>query len=114
MMVLAVLSVRQTDVWESTETLWSFTYQRSGAISGNVANNWGAVLLQQRRYAEAAEVLSRAVVLSPRNAKAFHNLGIALTYTGADAAASAAFAEEIRLSGRTAVVSPPPPFRSSR
>ena len=114
MIVLAVLSVRQTDVWESTETLWAFTYERSGTTSGNVANNWGAVLLQQRRYAEAVPVLSRAVALSPRNAKAFHNLGIALTQTGADAAASAAFAEETRLSGRPPAGSPPPAFRSSR
>jgi len=98
MAVLAVLSVRQTDVWESTETLWAFTYERSGTTSGNVANNWGAVLLQQGRYAEAAAVLARAVALSPRNAKAFHNLGIALTHAGADAAAKAAFAEETRLS----------------
>ena len=98
MLLFAVLTVRQTDVWESTESLWSFTYQRTGTTSGHVANNWGAVLLQQRRYAEAADVLSRAVALSPRNAKAFHNLGVALTYTGADAAATAAFAEEARLS----------------
>ena len=70
-LVLAVLAVRQTDVWDNSESLWSFTYERSGAASGHVANNWGAVLLRQRRYAEAVEVLSRAVALSPRNARRF-------------------------------------------
>ena len=116
LVVFAVLTVRQTDVWESTPSFWSFVYARSGTTSGHVANNWGAVLLQQQRYREAAEVLSRAVALSPRNAKAFHNLGIALTHTGADADASAAFAEETRLSAsaRTPTGAPPAPFRSSR
>ena len=93
-LVFAVMSARQTGVWESSASLWSFAYERSGATSGHVANNWGAVLLGQRRYAEATQVLSRAVELSPRNAKAFHNLGIALTATGADTAAAAAFAQE--------------------
>jgi hypothetical protein len=96
-LALGVLAVRQTDVWDDTESLWSHAYERTGAVSGHVANNWGAVLISQKRYAEAVEVLSRAVELSPRNGKAFHNLGIALTATGADTAAAAAFAEETRL-----------------
>jgi hypothetical protein len=95
--VLAVFSVRQIDVWSSSESLWSFAYERSGAVNGHVANNWGAVLIGRRRYAEAVEVLSRAVELSPRNDKAFHNLGVALTATGADRAAATAFAEETRI-----------------
>ena len=95
-LVLAVLAVRQTDVWNNSESLWSFTYERSGAASGHVANNWGAVLIGQRRYAEAVEVLSRAVALSPRNSKAFHNLALALSMTGATAAATA-LAEATRL-----------------
>lgn len=102
-LVLAVLAVRQTDVWDSSESLWSFTYERTGAASGHVANNWGAVLIGQRRYAEAVEVLSRAVKLSPRNSKAFHNLGIALSQTGADVAAAGALAEAARLREQAAV-----------
>ena len=96
-LVLAVLAARQTDVWDDSESLWSFTYERSGAASGHVANNWGAVLIGQRRYVDAVEVLSRAVQLSPRNSKAFHNLAIALSATGADAAAATALAEAERL-----------------
>jgi protein O-mannosyl-transferase len=102
-LVLAVLAARQTDVWDDSESLWSFTYERSGAASGHVANNWGAVLIGQRRFAEAVEVLSRAVKLSPRNGKAFHNLGIALSQTGADVAAATALAEAARLRGQAAV-----------
>jgi len=102
-LVLAVLAARQTDVWDNSESLWSFTYERSGAASGHVANNWGAVLIGQRRYVEAVEVLSRAVELSPRNSKAFHNLGLALTGTGADAAAATALAEAARLRAQAAV-----------
>ncbi len=102
-LVLAVLAARQTDVWDNSESLWSFTYERSGATSGHVANNWGAVLIGQRRYADAVEVLSRAVTLSPRNSKAFHNLAIALSMTGADAAAATALAEAARLREQAAV-----------
>jgi len=102
-LVLAVLAARQTDVWDDSESLWSFTYERSGAASGHVANNWGAVLIGQRRYVDAVEVLSRAVKLSPRNSKAFHNLAIALSMTGADAAAATALAEAARLREQAAV-----------
>jgi Flp pilus assembly protein TadD len=61
------------------------------------------VLIGQRRYAEAVEVLSRAVQLSPRNGKAFHNLALALSAPGADAAAATALAEATRLREQAAV-----------
>ena len=49
----AVLPSARPTSGTMTESLWSFTYERSGATSGHVANNWGAVLIGQRRYVEA-------------------------------------------------------------
>jgi Flp pilus assembly protein TadD len=89
--LLAVGAAGQTSVWESSERLWSSAYARGGDRSGHIANNWGAVLIDKGRWAEAAEVLEQAVRLGPRNAKAHQNLSGALLRTGrTDAALEAA------------------------
>jgi Flp pilus assembly protein TadD len=93
--LLVIGTARQIAVWRSPERLWALAYRLQPG-SSHVANNWGAVLVANERWSEAAEVLRHAARLAPRNAKVFHNLSGALLRLGrvdeAEAAARRAIA----------------------
>lgn len=57
----------------------------------------GMIAYQQRRHAQAAELMSRAVAINPSHAPAFNNLGIALEASGDAEQAAGAYQRALAL-----------------
>lgn len=95
-LVLSGLTWRQTGVWRNTETLWTHA-ARTTPNASIARNGYGFVLLQQKRYDEAAVHLRRAIELQPTNEKAHHNLWDVYRAQGRGEDLIAAYRDAIRV-----------------
>jgi Flp pilus assembly protein TadD len=78
---LAILTVRQSRVWQDSESLW----MRVVAVEPDSPfghNNLGNIRIRQGRADEALDHYSRAIRFRPNYAEAHTNLGVALATTG--------------------------------
>jgi Flp pilus assembly protein TadD len=94
-MILAILSWRQTRLWHDSERLWRHAI--AVQPSGGAYNNLGTALLSQGKLPQAAEQFGRAVSLSPGYEDAYYNLGIALARAGKPDAAIENFQLALKL-----------------
>jgi tetratricopeptide (TPR) repeat protein len=94
---LAAAAWFQAGVWRDNASLWTHTAR---ATAGNVValNNLATALIDERdRPAEALPVLREALRISPDDADARYNLGLALLRLGRSAEARVAFEEALAL-----------------
>ncbi len=96
LLVLGMLSWRQTRVWESSQTLWT------RILAGNpgdaaALNNLGAAEAEAGRWAVSASLLERAVALQPGVPNGLGNLGAAYRRLGRSADAQAALRQAVSL-----------------
>ncbi|MBL0169854.1 MAG: tetratricopeptide repeat protein [Gemmatimonadaceae bacterium] len=88
--VLSTLTWRQTHVWHDSETLWARVLEiEPDSPYGH--NDYGNVLFQQGRVAEALGHFERAVQLRPQFAHAWADLGVALAASQRDTEAIEAY-----------------------
>ena len=79
--VLAVVTWNRNAVWRNEEALWSDAAAKSPGHFRPVSN-WGAALLKQQRFPEAATVLRRGTEIDPRSVAARVQLGVTLYLAG--------------------------------
>ena len=79
LIVLSLLSWKQTRVWRDTETLWTrvWSLQKDSSLA---QNGYGYVVMQKGRYDQAVDCFHRAIEIRPDNAMAHRNLWIALRH----------------------------------
>jgi hypothetical protein len=94
--VLAVATWNRNPVWRNEEALWR---DAAGKSPGHFrpVSNWGAALLKQRRFAEAATVLRRGTEIDPRSIPARVQLGVTLYLAGDPVAAEAELRRAVAL-----------------
>jgi tetratricopeptide (TPR) repeat protein len=80
LLILAVLTWRQVQVWHDSQTLW--THALTVSPSALAHYNLGAALMAQRRRADAMAHYRQALEINPRHADAHTNLGAALLEEG--------------------------------
>ena len=76
--LLCVLTWRQTTVWHDSQALW----MRVLAVEGDspiAHNNMGNVVFEQKRFDDAIRHYRMALAISPSYAEAHNNLGVALS-----------------------------------
>ena len=78
---MGALTWNQSAVWHDSTTLWSRVLELDSASSYG-HNNWGNLLMEQDKVAEATTHFARAVSLTPDYAQAHNNLGVALARQG--------------------------------
>jgi tetratricopeptide (TPR) repeat protein len=78
---LGVLTARRNEVYQSSVALWGDTVAKMPANAG-ARNNFGNLLFQQGRVAEAMAQYREALRFVPEYADAHYNLGLALAKTG--------------------------------
>ena len=93
---LAALTVARNADYRSGETLWADTVAKRPE-NPRARFNYGVVLLDAGRAAEAALQLERAIALKPRDPLAQNSLGNALLTLERPAEAAARFAEAVQL-----------------
>jgi protein O-mannosyl-transferase len=86
---LCILTWKQTMIWQSTTTLWTYTGTNAPNNSG-AQNSYGFVLMGEGRLDEAIDCLRRAITILPTNERAHHNLWEALRRKEDDKALMAA------------------------
>ena len=96
---LALLTVRQIEVWRNSVTLWqhvtrAFPFPRSSPAAHN---NLGAAYHQQGEWDKAIAEYKQAVALRPRYADAHNNLGVAYAKKGMIGEAIAAHKEALAI-----------------
>lgn len=79
--LLAVLTWKQTLLYKDAETLWRQTI-RMNPGAWMPLNNLAVLLLDQERAAEAVPLLNQAIALKPDYAEAYNNRGSAWAATG--------------------------------
>jgi len=96
LLLLGVLSWRQTWIYENEETLWSYTL----ALNPNCwegHNNLGSAFFKKRQLDEAIAQFQKALEINPNDAKAHNNLGDAFAQKGQLDEAIAQFQKALRL-----------------
>jgi tetratricopeptide (TPR) repeat protein len=96
LLLLALLSWKQTRVWQNSEALWSQVLQVD-TTSSIAHNNFGVVLAEQGKPAEAIEHYVRAIALRPRYADPYNNLGFELAQQGDTALAIEQYRQALAL-----------------
>jgi tetratricopeptide (TPR) repeat protein len=79
--VLGVLTWKQTQVWHDSVTLWRYALtvtEKSYFESSTAHSNLGVVLASQGKLEEAIQNYREALRIDPANAEAHNNLGVAL------------------------------------
>jgi Tfp pilus assembly protein PilF len=102
-LVLGVLSARQTAVWQSRSTLNAHAIRTNPRTYG-ARLNLAATLVEEDRLAEAADILRRAVEANPDYVKARYELGSTLHKLGELAEAEVHYEAAIRLRPQWAYV----------
>lgn len=97
--VLAMLTLRQLDYWQNSETLWRHVLAIG---SPSIEYMDGYTNLQQAylaagKYNEAEEVFGSAIAIDPASAVAHFNMGYVWYYRGQIDSALALFRETVRL-----------------
>jgi hypothetical protein len=95
-LVLGVLSARQTAVWQSRSTLNAHAVRTNPRTYG-ARLNLAATLIDEGKIAEAADILRRAVEANPDYVKARYELGSTLHKLGELAEAEVHYEAAIRL-----------------
>jgi tetratricopeptide (TPR) repeat protein len=96
LLVLGVLTWKQTHIYADQETLWQDTLAKNPACS-MAHNNLGAALGEKGQVDEAIRQFQEAIRLNPDNAGAYDSLGIALGKQGRTDEAIRQFEEAVRL-----------------
>jgi tetratricopeptide (TPR) repeat protein len=82
--VSSVLTLRQTELWKTPESLWGYVVDnfppKPDYVDAYV--NLGSALGSHQRYEEARQTLEEACALDPLNGDAFYNLGYILYVEG--------------------------------
>ncbi len=73
--VYAILAIKQTVIWGDPVALWEANLKLNKSAPA-VYVNYGAILTEQNRLGEAAEMFKRALKLSPGVDAAYANLGL--------------------------------------
>jgi Flp pilus assembly protein TadD len=81
LLLLAVLTFRQSGAYRDMETLWRTTISRNPQ-SAMAHNNLGMLLFRRGSVNDSMYYLERATALDPRHAEARNNLGSALRVQG--------------------------------
>ncbi len=93
---LMLVSFNQTRYWRDSLTL--FKHATEVTNKNFVAhNNWGAVLMEQKSYTQAAGHFREALRIKPNYAQAKNNLGEIMAIQGEYSEAEALFRETIRI-----------------
>src|ERR1044072_7787782 len=73
--VLAVLTYRQTQIWKNGKALWTFTilYNKNNS---RVLHNLAEVYLYEGNFVEARRLFLESIVLEPDTEESYINLGI--------------------------------------
>ena len=98
--VLGVLTWKQTQVWHDSIRLWRYvlTVAERAYFKSSVAhNNLGAVLVKQGELEDAVEHYREALRIDPAYAEAHNNLGVALIERGELEAAVEHYREALRI-----------------
>jgi len=97
---LAVITLRQENVWENTFTLWKDAAERN-PVSYTAANNFAETLLNKGENEKALEFAERAIRLTgAREANPFGTIAVAQNNLGRTADADAAFRKAAELDPR--------------
>ena len=99
--ILAMLTWRQTWIWQDSLTLWRHAL-RTDPRSPFAHTNLGIALGALGRLDEAAAELAEAQRLNPRDADSYYNLGNVLAKQGRSVAAIAQFEAALRINARHA------------
>jgi len=97
--LLSVLTVRQSVIWKTSETLWSSVVSQFPPSPGilDAYVNLGTVLLEEARPDEARALLEKAVETDPTNADAVYTLAHVLYFEGDEVGAAVAFEKVVEL-----------------
>jgi Flp pilus assembly protein TadD len=95
-MVLAVLTSRRNEVYQSPLSLWEDTVAKA-PYNPDARNNLGIALGEAGRIAEAIEHFQQAIRLKPDDAGSYNNLGLALASSGRQPEAIEQYQHAIRL-----------------
>jgi Flp pilus assembly protein TadD len=72
---LSLLTQKQIGIWKNGETLWTYVIQYDDQVP-LAYKQLGVSLFQKARYTAAAEMMSKALSLDPRDAELLNNLAI--------------------------------------
>jgi len=86
--ILGALTFQRTQVWHDSLTLWTSVLESDGT-NAIAWNGRGVALIVQRRFAEAAPQLDRAIALDPCYENALRNRGMLAMMSHDEAAARA-------------------------
>jgi protein O-mannosyl-transferase len=94
--MLAVLTWRQTAMYRDIETLWRTTLAKNPGC-WMAYNNLGLVSYQANRITEAMDLFKQSLRINPDNAEAHYNLGNALLQTGRTSEAIDQYKQSLRI-----------------
>src|SRR5215469_14934111 len=94
--MLAVLTWRQTAMYRDIETLWRTTIAKNPGCS-IAYNNLGLASYQANRFTEAIDLFKQALRINPDIAEAHYNLGNALLQTGRTSEAIDQYKQSLRI-----------------
>jgi protein O-mannosyl-transferase len=89
-------TIKRNAVWRTEESLW-FNVTVKSPQNGRGMMNYGVILIDQGKYAEAEKYLNKAVQLTPNYSYVYVNMGVLKEKTGDFAAAENIFLEGIKL-----------------
>ncbi|WP_426670392.1 tetratricopeptide repeat protein [Mucilaginibacter sp. McL0603] len=87
---------KRNAVWRDEESLW-FNVTVKSPGNGRGMMNYGVIMIEQGKYAEAEKYLNRAMQLAPNYSYVYVNVGVLKENTGDIVAAENNFLESIRL-----------------
>jgi protein O-mannosyl-transferase len=94
--ICAYGTLKRNAVWRTEESLW-FNVTVKSPQNGRGMMNYGVILIDQGKYAEAEKYLNRASQLTPNYSYVYINMGVLKEKTGDFAAAENNFIEGIKL-----------------
>lgn len=92
--LLSLLTLSRNHLWQSPRLLFENTVKKSPGLA-RPALMLGTVYLTEKRFGDAAEMLTRAVQLDPQSAESYNNLGFIFLNTGRSMEAEQMFEKAI-------------------
>jgi Tfp pilus assembly protein PilF len=92
--LLSLLTLSRNHLWQSPRLLFEDTVRKSPGLA-RPALMLGTVYLTEKRFGDAAEMLTRAIQLDPQSAESYNNLGFIFLNSGRSMEAEQMFEKAI-------------------